>query len=310
MRGKMSLARPSCHGWPNWQGKRGHSAWLKAHVNLTLAKMVVLEECRWPPLWLKWQAWLPTIVHVRGTCGCPWPCPRACPWQPTARVRGTCGCPWPCPWQPSVLVRGTCGCPWTCPWQPTVRVRGTCGRPSSCMSLAAHRACPWHKWQPMAVPTCMSVAHVAAHGRALVSVFGTAHGRANVHVRGKPLCMPVAQVAAHRRALARVLGSPTFNSVAQVAAHGRPSQCPYLVHARATSGCPSCMSVAQMALGNAQGTHPALMQCLRRATYPSSVPPQALGVRGTNTRGTNTRHFVRLASSSVGRPGRYKIAQV
>ena len=232
VRGKMSLARPSCHGWPNWQGKRGHSAWLKAHVNLTLAKMVVLEECRWPPLWLKWQAWLPTIVHVRGTCGCPWPCP----------------------WQPSVLVRGTCGCPWPCPWQPTVRVRGSCGRPSSCMSLAAHRACPWHKWQPMAVPTCMSVAHVAAHGRALVSVFGTAHGRANVHVRGKPLCMPVAQVAAHRRALARVLGSPTFNSVAQVADHGRPwppitmplpRACPChkwlpIVHVRGANGLGQC----------------------------------------------------------------------
>ena len=181
-----------------------------------------------------------------------------------------------------------------CPWQPTVHVLGTSGSPWPCQ-----RACPWHTLLPMVVPSLVSLARPMA----------------------VPMCMSVASHCAcpwhkwlpidvpSRVSLAAQHSIP-WHKWQTMAAHGRPSQCPYLVHARATSGCPSCMSVAQMALGNAQGTHPALMQCLRRATYPSSVPPQALGVRGTNTRGTNTRHFVRLASSSVGRPGRYKIAQV
>ena len=207
-----------------------------------------------------WHMWLsmavPSCVSLAAHCACPWHM-----WLPMAvSLAAQCACPWHM-WLPmAVSLAAQCACPWHM-WlamavslAALVRVRGSCGRPSSCMSLAAHRACPWHKWQPMAVPTCMSVAHVAAHGRALVSVFGTAHGRANVHVRGKPLCMPVAQVAAHRRALARVLGSPTFNSVAQVAAHGRPwspitmplpRACPChkwlpIVHVRGANGLGQC----------------------------------------------------------------------
>ena len=85
---------------------RGHGARDKAHGNLTSAKMVILEECKRPSsLCCPWQ---PTrgpsgkhgcplsrmfVAHVAAQRGS---CPRACTWLPTVvPVRGSCGCPWP-----------------------------------------------------------------------------------------------------------------------------------------------------------------------------------------------------------------------
>ena len=136
------MAGARCTGQGTWEPHFGKNGYFRG---MQEAIITVLPMAAYP--WPKWQAWLPTVAHVRGTCGSPKGIVPSRVYM-AAHCRA---CPW-LMWLPMAAHRRALA---RVLGSPSLRVRGRSGL-GRCTRQGTHpctNAMPWHATHPSFVGT-------------------------------------------------------------------------------------------------------------------------------------------------------------